>query len=213
MKIQSLLSTATISACLALASTVRANPITWTFLEHGHNVLLGNSSVFTESGFSLKAYGYSKVPYRPSPLFAKFTSGDPGETGLGMRSDLGGEHEIDNNHFVQIDSVITPAGARVGSIGIGSVQLKEDAGIYGSNVLGVLGTWLATTSVDGSVDLASWVGHYRYFGVTDTGKAKKGNVLITSLTAYRTPDGGATALLLGFALLGLGMAARGRAAR
>ncbi len=192
-----------------LCSQAHATTITWTFLENGSNVNLGPTSTFTEMGYSIMAAGFADgTPATPSDLFAKFTLGNAHETGLGMVNDAGGDHEIDSHHFVQFDSHIMPP-AVVGGIGLGSIQLGENGAIYGSNTLGVLGTWITTLSADGSFSLAPWASTYRYFGVTDVGTAPDANVLITSLSAtVATPDGGTTALLLGFGLLGVGALAR-----
>lgn len=197
-----------------LSNQAVANTVTWSFLEHGHNLTLGNSSTFTESGYSVTAYGFAiGTPDTASALYAKYTSGNADETGLGLVSDIGTDHEIDHYHFVQIDSWISPS-ATLASIWLGSVQSGENAAVYGSNTLGTLGTLLASVSSDGSVVLSSWTGSYRYFGVTDLAPtAPHGNALITSLAATtRVPDGGTTGLLLGLGLLGIGFVARRRTA-
>ncbi len=192
-----------------ICSQAHASTITWTFLENGNNLDLGPVSTFVEGGYSITAYGFADgAPATASDLFSKFTSGDPHETGLGLVRDAGADHEIDTHHFVQLDSMISPP-AVIGAVGLGSIQLHENAAVYGSNTLGVLGTWLTTLSADGSFDLSSFAGTYRYFGVTDIGTTPDANTLITSLSAtVKTPDGGTTALLLGFGLLGVGALAR-----
>ncbi len=190
-----------------ICAQAHATTITWTFLENGNNMNLGPSSTFVEGGYSITAYGFAN-PSTPSDLFSKFTSGDWHETGLGLVADAGGDHEIDKTHFVQLDSKISPP-AVIGGIGLGSIQLHENAAVYGSNALGTLGTWITTLSADGSFDLSPWAGTYRYFGVTDVGTTPDANTLITSLSAtVSAPDGGTTAMLLGLGLLGVGAFAR-----
>ncbi len=196
-------------AALALSSyQARAATITWTFLENGSNVALGPSSTFVEGGFALTAYGFADgAPATPSDLYAKFTMGNMDETGLGMATDVDGTHEIDTHHFVQVDSRITPP-ATIGALELHSIQVQEDAAVYGSNSLGDLGTWLTTLSADGSFNLAPFAGTYRYFGVTDVGTTPEADVLITALSATTAPDGGTTAMLLGLALAGIGLLTR-----
>ncbi len=206
MKTKLHLLVATAVACIGLVSSARALTITWDFLENGSNVNLGNVSTFVESGYSLTAYGFV-LPGRPSPLWAK-DSVEVGETGLGMYNDKGWSHEIDNSHFVQLDSVITPAGLGFNSMFLNSIQLNEDAGVYGSNVLGSLGTQLVVMAADGNVDLTAFLHKYRYIGVTAVGSYSKANVLIGSLSATSVPDGGTTAVLLGLGLIAVGFIAR-----
>ena len=194
------------AAAALICSQARATTITWNFQENGSNVSLGNSSTFVEMGHSITAFGFA-MPSTPSSLFAKLTVANPDETGLGMVTDVGADHEIDKTHFVQLDSMISPP-ATIGGLGVASIQLHEDAGVYGSNTLGVLGTWLTTMTADGSFDLSPWASTFRYFGVTTVGSARLGNVLITSISATTVPDGGTTALLLGLGLLGVASVAR-----
>jgi len=207
MKTKLHLIVATAVACLGLAASASAITIKWDFMEHGHNKNLGPVSTFVESGFSLTAYGWVISDNKPSSLYSKFDLGDPGETGLGMLKDVGNDHEIDRNHFIQLDSKITPAGLGLSKMGLGSVQVAENAGVYGSNAIGMLGTWLASIAADGTVDLTT-LPAFRYYNVTTVGRASKGNVLITSVSATTVPDGGTTALLLGLGLLGVGGIAR-----
>ncbi len=211
MKITMSKFTAIAAAAVAalICSQARATTITWTFLENGSNVNLGPTSTFTEMGYSISAFGFANgAPSTPADLFAKWTSGNPHETGLGLVRDAGSDHEIDTHHFVQLDSHISPP-ATIGGIGLGSIQLHENAAVYGSNTLGVLGTWITTLTADGTFDLSPWAGKFRYFGVTDVGTTPDANTLITSLSAtVSAPDGGTTALLLGLGLLGVGALAR-----
>ncbi len=198
-----------IAAAVLGCWTARASTVTWTFLENGSDVALGPSSTFVEGGYSLTAYGFADgMPATPSDLYAKFSLGNMDETGLGMAADVDGTHEIDTHHFVQVDSKITPP-ATIGALELHSIQVNENAAVYGSNSLGDLGTWLTTLSADGTFDLAPFAAKYRYFGITDVGTVPAADVLITALSATTAaPDGGATSLMLGIGLVGIGVLAR-----
>ncbi len=171
---------------------VQANTVTWTFLENGANLSLGTSSTFTESGISLTAYS--------SPgetLYAK--NGGAGETGLGITSDV--DHEINGNNYVQLNLTTTPL-ASLSLVFLGSVQSGESATIWYSTVQGILGGQIGTVTADGSfaIPAGDTTG---YVGIS----AGSGNVLLTSV-AGNVPDGGTTMMLLGGALMGLGLIKR-----
>ncbi len=198
-------------AAAFLTNQAVANTVTWTFQESGSNGAgpLGTTHTswgFVESGYTVNAYGYlDGSPNTASALYAKYTSGDPSETGLGMVDDA--NHEINTTHFVQLDSHITPSGT-LSSVGLSSIQLHEAAAIYGSNTLGTLGsTLLGSLNSDGTLTVSSTWLSYRYFGVTDVGSSGGKNVLIASVSA-NVPDGGTTGILLGLGLLGAGFLAR-----
>lgn len=186
-----------------LVNQAQADTVTWTFLENGADMNLGTSSSFTSSGYTVWAYGFTSGGVG-SDLYSK--SDGPGETGLGMVTDVGNDHEIDKWHFVQLDSQILPSGS-VKSVELGSVQTHEDAAIYGSDTLGSLGTLIGTIAADGTFNLSGFA--YRYIGITTTGSATAANVVVGALTA-QVPDSGTTALLLGLGVLGLGLARRSK---
>ncbi len=196
MKIQSL---AMAVAGMLLGS--QAFGVNFTFLENGSNLSLGNSSTFVEGGVSLTAYGYA-APSTPSALYAKFTSGDASETGLGMTADS--DHEINPTQYIQLDLQNLIAG----NMGLGSIQVGENATIWGSNTQGSLGALQATLTGAGGVsqsyNLAAF--NFRYVGVSASPVGTAANVLITGLSATsRVPDGGMTLMLLGAGLSALGL--------
>ncbi len=199
------------AATVPLACTcARASTITWTFFEHGWDKDLGPVSTFLAGGYALTVHGFTDgTTATPADLYAKYSASAPSdEEGLGLVTDFDGDFEIDQTHFVQLDTRIAPA-VTVGRLGLKSIQTGEPAAIFGSNTLGQLGTRLTTLSADGGFDLAPFAGVYRYFGVTDVGHAASADALISALSAtVSVPDGGPTALLLGLSLLGVGLAAR-----
>jgi hypothetical protein len=109
------------------------------------NGTLGTSQTYTVNGVTITAYGFNNGnPGTPTALYGKNDGGD--ETGLGINSNV--NHEIDINHFVQLDlNQVIAAGATSGTMSIGSMQAGEPANVYGSNTLGVIGTLLMTVPV------------------------------------------------------------------
>ena len=122
-------------AGLGLAFATQANAsISYTFLENGQNVNLGNTSTFIESGVSLTASGFTTAGVATA-LYAKYTSGDPTETGLGTASDS--DHEINSGNFVQLTLPTSPA-TTFNLILAGSVQTGETAKVYWTTTYGSL---------------------------------------------------------------------------
>ncbi len=164
---------------LALATQANAS-ITFNFLENGNNQNLGNTSTFTESGVSLTASGF-KTAGGTADLYSKYTSGDPGETGLGMNTDLGNDHEIDVNHFIQLTLPTTPVYSLT-SIMLGSVQNGESAKIYWTTTSGTLsGATLLDTimNADGSFTIPNaYMNATGFLDIT----AGAANVLLESAT-------------------------------
>jgi hypothetical protein len=190
MKIKNLAAIAV--ATLMLGASAQALTLTYTFLENGSNVGLGQTSTFYENGIGLTAYSSLD-----ENLYAK--SSGPGETGLGLESDS--DHEIFNGAFVQL--VTSSTGLNLDSILLGSVQPGETATVYFSTVLGVLGGQIGTVTSDGFFSLAGYTDGY--IGVS----AGTGNVLVQTATGHiNVPDAGSTALLLGSALAGLSLVRR-----
>jgi hypothetical protein len=131
-----------VAAVLLLAAPSRAD-LTFTFLENGSNVTLGNSSTFNEGAFSLSAQSVSNVSFSGIPnnvnlnnytlstggsnqLYAK--NGGSGETGLGLTSDSSQEHEITYGKGILLN--FTNAGQKPYTIDFGSVQSSSnDVGI------------------------------------------------------------------------------------
>lgn len=132
----------------------------------------------TETYDSINAYGYDiGSPNTPTDLYGK--NGGPNETGLGMASD--GDNEINTSTFISLD--ISPLFLEEcetkPTITIASIQSGEGFYIYGSNVLGDLGTLLLTvgdSSVSQTVEIPDF-GTYKYISITAT----SGNVVLYSL--------------------------------
>jgi len=170
--------------CLGLALATQADIVTFTFQEHGPNLDLGTSSIFTEGAFSITASGFD-TSGNPAHLFSKFTSGDPSETGLGLVQDSLLNDEIDPSHFIQLDLSSLKA-TTTAAIGISSVQtdLGETAIVYATKTPGSLAGAIPiqTLTANGSVDITSYVNAGDFIDVT----AGKGNVLIVTLSACVT---------------------------
>jgi hypothetical protein len=174
---------------IAFATQAKATTITYNFQENGLGNL-GPTSTFTESGFSLTASGFLTAGGATN-LFAK--SSGPGETGLGTTID--GDHEINTTDFVQLTLPTSPP-ANFQLVLLASVQSGEEADIYFSNTLGVLGTKIGTLTSDGSFAIPS-ADQTGFIGIT----AGSGNVLLAGAQINTTvPDGGSAVALLGIAL-------------
>jgi hypothetical protein len=176
-----------LTALAIVALGVSAQATTITFMENGSNLNLGPTATFG-----------GLIAANASPgenLFSK--SSGPGETGLGIASDI--DHEINGNNFVQVKAI---NGFILDSlIFLGSVQQGETATIWYSLVQGVLGVQIGSLAADGSFSIAGYTGGY--IGVS----AGKGNVILESVSGH-VPDGASTMLLLGSALTGLGLLKR-----
>lgn len=159
---------------------------------------LGTSQVITNTtlGKSITAYGYTTANVA-SNLASK--NEGVGEAGMGMWTDISGDHEIDNAHYIQLDvSAIQPyCGNQCGdpTITIGSAQSGEGFAIYGSNTLGSMGTLLYSLTSTGAAvvftvplfnpaSLATPPPVYKYISVTATPSTagSKADVLIQSVT-------------------------------
>lgn len=181
-------------AIVGLGTVVQADTVTWNFLENGQDASLGASSTFTESGIGLTAYASSG-----ETLYAK--NDGPGEVGLGITSDS--DHEINGNNFVQLNLTTTPPVSSWTLLFLGSVQSGETATIHYSLFQGILGSQIGTVNSDGTFDISGY--STGYIGIS----AGSGNVVLGSATAnFNTPDGGTTMMLLGGALMGLGLIKR-----
>ena len=177
---------------LALASTARAADVVFTFQEHDSpantSTLLGTTSTFTESGLSITASGFA-LPSTASALFAKFTFGDSGETGLGMADDPSGDTEINSLNFIQLDlSKVKNTTSAILTISSIQGSLGEGAKVLASTTSGSLGTVViatlpGTAGTVQSVDITSFVNAGDFIDVTAT----SGNVLIETLAVAPPP--------------------------
>ena len=205
MKTNTLLTTL---AVVGLAVAAQATPVTFDFQQFGNNVNLGTSKTFSSGSASISAYGFASSGGLATDLFAKYTLGDPGETGLGIVSDPTGNTEIWGTTFVQLHSAI---GLPTINISFGSTTAGEVAEIYYSTTLGVLGTLLTTFTAGGSYDIAAdkQLGYISLKAGGSTGSGVP-NVLLTGATVNTptAPDGGSTIMLMGAALTAAGMIRR-----
>jgi hypothetical protein len=180
------------------------------------NTDLGLLYSLSNNGVTLTAYGLTAPSTLTSPatagpgLYTK--NGGTGETGLGMATDPGNDHEISAalNDGIQIDfsSALAAAPKATVTMVISSVQSGEGWALYGSNTLytvagnsktdGALGEPLlsgaggAYTNATTTITLPDW-GEYTYYTLmaTDTGGcgSSDANILLGTVTV----NGGLTA--------------------
>ncbi len=179
------------------AWATQANAVTFTFQENGSNVDLGPTSTFTVGGFSLTASGFL-ISGGPTDLYAKFTLGNPSETGLGTNIDA--EKEVNTTDFIQLTLPTTPP-SNFNMVLLASVQFGEQAKVYFTTTPGTLtgATLIGTiTNADGSVTIPA--GDQTGFIDITAGAA---NILLESATVSSVPDSGSAVALLGIALAGI----------
>jgi hypothetical protein len=179
------------------ALATQANAVTFDFQSNGSNMDLGTTSTFTVGGFSLTASGFL-TNGTPTDLYAKFTLGNPTETGLGTAIDS--EHEINTTDFIQLTLPTTPP-SNFQMVLLASVQVGEQAKVYFNTVPGTLAgaTLIGTiTNADGSVTIPA--GDQTGFIDITAGAV---NILLESATIAGVPDSGSAVALLGIALAGI----------
>ena len=200
-------------AAVGFAVAMDANAAVINFQENDSpantSTLLGLTATFTDGGASLTAAGFG--PNGPVDLYAKFTSGDPTETGLGLVNDPSGDHEITVGSFIQLTVPPSPAGSTLDLIIAGSVQANETALVFFGTANGVLGATPILGSAGPGADQTMYsIGPFGagpgYIDIT----AGNGNVLLDSatVTVPPVPDGGMTVAMLGGALSLLGLVRR-----
>ena len=197
MKIKNILA---ITALLGIG--VSAQAITIDFLSSGYtaNTALGNSATFSQGGATVTAYASGS-----ESLFLKDEG--VGEQGLGINSDPTGNNEIYGSTFIQLLSSTGAGGFAISSLTLNSVTDGEQAGVYYSTVLGILGTFLGSVSSNTTFDIASLY-QDGYIGVAVyLGAETPNNVLLSTVTG-NVPDGGTTVAMLGGALTALGLIRR-----
>ena len=180
------------------ALATQANAVTFDFQSSGSNLNLGTTETFTVGGISLTASGFL-TNGTPTDLFAKFTLGNPSETGLGTTHDPSGQNEIVTDDFVQLTLPTTPP-SNFSMVLLASVQGGESAKVYFTTTPGTLtgATLIGTiTNADGSVTIPA--GDQTGFIDITAGAV---NILLASAT-ISTPDSGSAVALLGIALAGI----------
>ncbi len=137
-----------------------ASTFTWDFAPGQKSTTFGNTKTFadTQNKYNITARGYklpngqtSTIPKKGvswtntytanDNLYAKYTSTDPQETGLGLVGTSDGE--INKNTFIQLDLTGLPKDTQYVDLVISSIQKGETATIWGSNHVGTPGSLLA----------------------------------------------------------------------
>ena len=147
--------------------------IVWDLNPNQQNAPVGGSShTYTNSGFSITAYGFDNHSGIGTAHDLYYKSvGDIGgatETGLGLVNTLNNEIQA-NLHFIQFDfTAALAAGMMNGQLSVGSIQPGESFAIFGSNTLGTLGTQVSTlfgSSVDDQFVGIRNFGQFNYYSV------------------------------------------------
>jgi hypothetical protein len=176
--------------CLGMASVASAGSITFDF--SSPTGTLGTTQTYTAGTVTITASGFN-LSGDPRDLYGK--TGGTNETGLGLDDDV--NHEINTEHFVQLDlQKLFPPNSPAYTLTlvvIESAQSGEGFKIFGTNTAASLGGATLLSSGSGGVGSCSGstacsvnvtdTGTYRYIDVT----ASAANVLIGTLTAT-TPD-------------------------
>jgi hypothetical protein len=214
----------------------QASPVIFSWVTASNqNTVLGAVYAESNNGITLTAYGLTAPANLTQPatagpdLYAK--NGGSGETGLGMATDPGNDHEISAalNDGIQVDfanALATAPNATV-TMAISSVQSGEGWALYGSNTLltvagnsktdGSLGEPLLSGSGSNadptvSINLPDW-GQYTYYtlmatdpgGCTPDANILLGTVTINGgITVQNTPEPGSL-VLAGTALIVIGV--------
>jgi hypothetical protein len=126
------------------------------FALYSNPTKLGYSQTITNSSISktVTAYGFNLSDNSQAYLSSQNQSSTV--KGMGCWVDAGGNYEIDNKHYVQVDvsSLIPYIGNPCGAttISIIDVQKAQGFAIYGSNTLGSIGTPLYSFTASGNAN-------------------------------------------------------------
>src|SRR3954470_6158579 len=164
-----------ILACAIFFAAVAASQaaIVWDLNPTDANAPAGGSShTYTNSGFSITAYGFDNHSGigTPHDLFFKHENeiGGGVESGLGLTNTP--HNEIQTGlHFIQFDfTAALAAGMMNGQISVGSIQPGESYTLFGSNTLGTLGNQVSgvfgSTFDDQFVNIPNF-GQFLYYAV------------------------------------------------
>jgi hypothetical protein len=202
------------TAFVAIASQAA---IVWDLNPSHQNAPVGSSSrTYTSSGFSITAYGFDNHSGigTAHDLFYKNVPeiGGAVEMGLGLVNTPNNEIQA-GLHFIQFDfTAMLAAGMLHGQISVGSVQANEAFAIYGSNVLGTLGTQVGGTygsAFDDQFVSISNFGQFNYYSIV----AAADDVLPVAIQADLPPVPEMNALLPIAALILLLLATHARRKR
>lgn len=228
-----------VMSAVALGSTfamaAQAKTYSWVFAtagSHGDVNSAAHTYFDTTNTVSLSAHGYSTAnpdtgsnvtngvwntgSVRDQYLFNKYTSGNLGETGLGLNGT--GQNEIGTTNFIQFDVANLIAGKYTNlTFNISSIQQGEGYNVWGSNSAGTPGSFLKTfTDSNGASVSNSFIapsfGTYNYYSIG----AISGNVLVqngVSVDAPAVPEASTSAGFSGLLVIGgLSMVRRRRVA-
>jgi hypothetical protein len=191
---------------LVVIASARAT-IVWDLNPSDQNAPVGGSShTFTNSGFSITAYGFDNHAGigTAHDLFYKNVPeiGGATETGLGLVNTPNNELQA-GLHFIQFDfTAALAAGMFNGQLSVGSIQANESFTIYGSNTLGTLGTQVSGvfgSSFDNQFVAIPGFGAFNYYSVL----AMSDDVLPVAVRADLPAVPEMNALIPVMALLGL----------
>jgi hypothetical protein len=179
-----------------VAASASAVLVTWNLNPGGLEGDVGsNSATFTQYGYSITAYGYTKASWgADTPLNLYYKNQGFDETGLGIVGPS--DHELQGNgygplQYITLDISALLASGKVfdGKIEVGSVQgsSNDTFNIYGSNTIGTLGTKIGGTFDSASdmvfLTLADF-GSYNYISIG----AVSGDVLAVAFQADCIPE-------------------------
>ena len=147
--------------------------VVWDLNPTNSNAPVGGSShTYTNSGFSITAYGFDNHSGigTAHDLFYKDQApiGGAVEMGLGLVNTPANELQA-GLHFIQFDfTAALAAGLTHGQLSVGSIQPGETFVIFGSNTLGTLGTQVSNlfgSSVDNQFVNIQNFGQFNYYSV------------------------------------------------
>jgi hypothetical protein len=190
---------------LALSASSAQAGLTFDFQDFGQNVNLGATKTFSakvdanpayNTAFQVTASGFGSVAPNTADLFAKFTNGDPTETGLGLAH--GTDHEITEGSHIDFDLSKLKLAYNIQSLtfNLGSVTGHDAYEIYGLKGGAAFDLGGDTKNGPFSIKLAD-IRTYSNFRVTETGD--DGNVLVASILV----NGTAVPEPSSFALMGI----------
>lgn len=170
-----------------------------------HGPVGSSSKTYTNSGFSITAYGFDNNGGVgiARELFFKDRPPVDGAVEFGLGLNNVPHNEINAGlHFIQFDfTAMLVAGMLNGQITVGSVQATEGFAIFGSNTLGILGTQVGGPFVglgfDNQAVAIPGFGQFNFYSIVAT----SGSVLVISAQADLPPVPEMNAILPVAALL------------